>query len=321
MVIGDSQKAQIRDSLRDAFKNIRPRLWILCLNMNLDVKAARWFERLQQSYKSRGLLVADRFEATDIARELLFRRTLRSAYFPNAVLNVNELKALMMAASRGLHSIDDATLEKLATEDAEQWLDRFRDKDPRFFYEITFAGERGPFIFPPPPEPGLISAMTDGRKTVKAFVRDVEALRLDPVSSHVLFSQGAEHKMLDFIRTGKEQSWGPGEISAFRSTVPFLSPLKYEPESMSLIIRSMPDATLIPLKLVFSRGDVKKSLDYVEFKRVRAGAEEIELRMEGEPALAITLVFPFNPKGTVAATLSTHMPGNSVKSAAEACEV
>jgi hypothetical protein len=66
---------------------------------------------------------------------------------------------------------------------------------------------------------------------------------------------------------------------------------------------------------------VKKSLDYVEFKRVRAGAEEIELRMEGEPALAITLVFPFNPKGTVAATLSTHMPGNSVKSAAEACEV
>jgi hypothetical protein len=32
-VIGDSQKAQIRQSLRDAVQNVGPKVWILCLNM------------------------------------------------------------------------------------------------------------------------------------------------------------------------------------------------------------------------------------------------------------------------------------------------
>jgi hypothetical protein len=42
--------------------------------MNFDVKAARWFRRIQESYKALGVLVADPFEGMDIARELMFRR-------------------------------------------------------------------------------------------------------------------------------------------------------------------------------------------------------------------------------------------------------
>jgi hypothetical protein len=318
-VIGDSQKAQIRDSLRDAVKNVSPRAWILCLNMNFDMKAARWFERLQRSYKARGVMVADPFEGLDVARELMFRRTLRDHYFPGLTLEVTELKALIKAASRGLESVDVTTLEKLTTEDAEEWIERLREKDPRFIYEVTFGGERGPTVFPPTKELGLVAAMTDGRKIVKAFARDLEALKLDPVSSHVEFSKGAQEKLLDFIRTGREQHWGPDEIRAFRSTVPLLSDVKFKPGTLSMSICSIPDDQVIPLKLIFRAADVSVSLDYVEFRKVRVGQEEVEIRTLGEPAFGMSLVLPTDISRSSTAMMSTHMPGNSIKNVVKVC--
>jgi len=71
-ILGDSQKRQIKESLRDAIKNVQPKLWILCLNLNLDTKAARWFQRLQESYVNQGITVADPFDAMELARELMF---------------------------------------------------------------------------------------------------------------------------------------------------------------------------------------------------------------------------------------------------------
>jgi len=312
-VIGDSQKTQIRESLRDAVKNVAPKVWILCLNMNLDMKAVRWFKRLQDSYKGRGVTVADPFDGLNVARELMFRRTLRNHYFPGLTIEVNELKALMKAAGRGLESIDDATLEKLTTEDAEEWLDRRRDKDPRFVYEVTFGGERGPSVFPPRREPGLVSAMTDGRKIVKAFARDLEALKWDPVLSQVEFSKAGGEKLLDFVRTGREQHWGPDEIRAFRSTMPLLSDVKFEPGTMSMNIRSMPDDRVIPLKLIFSGPDSRIALDYVEFRKIRGGAQEVEISTIGPAALGMTLVLPTRPTESATATVTTHLPGNSIR--------
>jgi hypothetical protein len=214
--------------------------------MNIDIKAVRWFKRVQDSYKKRGVTVADPFEGLDVARELLCRRTLRNHYFPGLALDVGELKAIMKATMRGLDSVDIETLEKLTTEDAEEWLDRLREKDARFVYEVTFGGERGPGAFPPPREPGLVSAMTDGRKTIKAYARDLEALKLDPVSSRIEFTKGAEEKVLDFIRTGRDQHWGPDEIRAFSSTVPLLSDVKFAPGTLSFSLRSLPDERIFP---------------------------------------------------------------------------
>lgn len=42
-VLGDSQKRQIKESLRHAVRSVQPKLWILCLNLDLDTKAARGF--------------------------------------------------------------------------------------------------------------------------------------------------------------------------------------------------------------------------------------------------------------------------------------
>lgn len=320
-VLGDSQKQQIRESLRDAVKNVKPKVWILCLNMNMDVKAVRWFKRLQDSYKTQGVLVADPFEGLDMALELMFRRTLRTHYFPSLTIDVGGLKSLLKAAGRGVDSLDEATLEKLTTEDAEEWLDRQRDKDARFVYEVTFGGERGPAVFPPKPEPGLVSAMTDGRKIVKAYARDMQALARDPVSTRIQLTEGGEEKLLDFIRTGKKQHLEPDEIRAISSTVPLLSDINFAQGTLSIGIQALPDDMIIPLSLIFKNSNTTVKLDYLEFKKIRSGVEEVEISTADPNApLSLTLVLPTADKTKpVTVTMATHLPATVVSVASKIC--
>ena len=142
-MLGDSQKAQIRDSLRTAIQNFKPAIWILCLNMNLDTKVHRWFQKLQKSYQVHGIAVADPFQAIDLARELMFRRTLREYYFPKLVLDPAELRAIITRT----HDMPDSDLERLATENVEQWLDRIKDKDPRFLLRSDVRRRQGAEYF------------------------------------------------------------------------------------------------------------------------------------------------------------------------------
>ena len=316
---GDSQKQQIRDSLRDAVKNVRPKLWILCLNLSLDIKAARWFRRLQESYARQGVAVADPFDAMDLARELMYRRTIRNHFFPNLALDVQELKSLMKAAASSVDSISDGDLETLATENSEELLDRLQRQDPRFRYEVTFGGERGPNVFPPPHEPHLISSMTDGRKTFKAYVRDHEALGQDPVGFTFEFSPAGGEKYVDLIRTGKPQTWAPEEVSAFRSTVPLLSSMKFVPGKMEVSVQSLPDDRVIPLKLSFSKSEKQATLDYVEFRKLRAGTHEVEIATAESNPLGMAFVLPFDKASEVDATIFTNFPGKPIRDVATAC--
>jgi len=320
-VLGDSQKQQIRDSLRTAVEKVKPRVWILCLNMNMDIKAARWFRHLQQSYKAKGVLVADPFEGMDMAVELMFRGILREHYFPNLSIDVDGLKSLIKAAWRGIESVDDAGLELLTTEDAEEWLDRLRDKDARFVFEVTFGGERGPEVFPPKPEPRLVAAMTDGRKTVKAYARDPQALARDPVSTRMQLTEIGGEKLLEFIRTGKKQQLGPDEIRAISSTVPLLTDIKFAPGTLSMRIQGIPDDKIIPLSLIFKNGAETARLDYVEFKKVRSGIEEVEISTtDPSGPLTLTMVLPTLDKTKpVTITMATHLSGKSVRTVSRFC--
>ena len=217
-----------------------------------------------------------------------------------------------------MDSIEDADLEKLATDNVEEYLDRLRERDPRFTYEVTFGGERGPSVFPPPHEPHLVSSMTDGRKIIKAYARDHEALRQDPVGSLFQFNETGEQKFLDFIRTGKEQIWAPEEIRAFRSTVPLLSQMRLVPGSLAMSVRSMPDDRIIPLKLMFSKGDSQATLDYGSFANAIRCRRSRDHHGEPQP-LGITLVLPLNPASEVKATISTNLPGENIREVAKAC--
>jgi hypothetical protein len=74
--IGDSQKNQIRKSLRDAISSCSPKVWVLCLNMDLDTKGHRWFQQLRKTYMAKGVRI-DLFQGSDIVHVLIFRHTLR----------------------------------------------------------------------------------------------------------------------------------------------------------------------------------------------------------------------------------------------------
>lgn len=138
--------------------------------------------------------------------------------------------------------------------------------------------------------------------------------------SNLQFSDSGSQKYLDFIRMGKEQTWDPQEVSAFNSTFPLLSDIKFIPGSLAVSVRSMPDDRVIPLKLLFSRGGTQVVLDYVEFRKVRSGAEEVEIATVGTPPLGITLVLPFNGASEVTATFSTNLPGQMIQQVAKACD-
>jgi hypothetical protein len=316
-ILGESQRRQIRESLRDAVKNVKPRLWILCLNLSLDTKAMRWFSRLQNSYENLGVRVADPFDVMELARELMFRRTIRNHFFPNLAIDVGELKSLFKAVATGADSIKDFDLEKLATENTEEYLERLQQRDSRFTYEVTFGGERGPDAFSSPQESQLVMSMTDGRKVVKAYARDLEALRQDPVGINLQFTKSGSLKFQDLIQTGKKQIWDKGEIRAFKSTMPLLSDMNFVPGSLGLSAQSIPDDRIIPLKLVFSRGNSSGTLEYVEFRRVRWGVEEVEIAtVDGQP-LGMKLVLPFDNSSSITATISTSLPGQNVKDVAK----
>src|ERR1035438_2786433 len=75
--VRDSQKEQIRESLRQALKHFTPALWVLCIPIDMDTKAHRWWQRLQASYAHQ--LRLDLLDASETIDELLYRRLLRAS--------------------------------------------------------------------------------------------------------------------------------------------------------------------------------------------------------------------------------------------------
>jgi hypothetical protein len=47
--VGESQKSQIRESLKEVLKHFRPNRWVLCLSVDMNEKAASWFQKFQKS--------------------------------------------------------------------------------------------------------------------------------------------------------------------------------------------------------------------------------------------------------------------------------
>lgn len=285
--IGDSQKNQIRQSLRDAVANFSPKLWVLCLNLDLDSKAHRWFQRLQTSYGAKADQV-ELVQGSDIVHELIFRHTLRSYYFPNALL-LDEVRRLIPRSS----VLNQEELELNPGEDIEQYIERLRARDPRFIYEVTIGGDRGPGAFPPPAEPGLVAAITDGRKTIKAYARDGTALSLDPVGFSITLAGGGVDKMLSLLRTGRAQHFDREEIRDFKATIPLLSGLGLVPGEFGLNFGSALASEPVPLRLAFVRGNEKVVYELLEFQKVREGTEEMEIStMDNDLPFQLRFVFP-----------------------------
>jgi hypothetical protein len=295
--IGDSQKEQIRESLRTALKHFSPSFWILCLSIDMDVKAARWFEKLKNSYASKvtigGML------ASEIVNEVLHRRSLRTHFFPNASLDVLELKRMALRTStmtrEELEGVTDANLEDI--------IERWKESDPRFNYQIVFGGDMGPPSLDARPPNGLVMSVLQGGKTVNVFARDIAALRADPPKFSTTIQGTGVEKYLSFIKTGIPQEFEAHEVGPIKSNWALMSDMSKVSGVHKLSMAPSPQLTSarrnVRLEFVSenSAETVRYESAYLRF--VRGGTEELEFAISGgNMGFRLSLIAPI-PQGDV----------------------
>ena len=74
------QRPQVVKSLDEALSNFHPQNWILVISIDLDTPAHEWFQGVQKNYASKTRVGL--FQASDIVRELIYRRNIRDRFFP-----------------------------------------------------------------------------------------------------------------------------------------------------------------------------------------------------------------------------------------------
>lgn len=285
--VGESQKEQIRASLRTAVRKLKPSRWILCVSIDLDPKAFRWFQRLQESYAGRtevGL-----WQASDIAHELLHRREVREHFFPHVELDVSELRKLVARTGELSHE----ELEALTEQNLSEFIGRLKARDARFDYEIIFRpnGEPPPAV----PRAGLMASIRTGSRTLNVLARDFEALRIKPPQLRFKFNASAAKKLDLFRRTGKAQEFTNEEIVHFETDWPMFE--EFRPSSKFRLLLQVSEAQLnrrLKCQVVFGEGSDRVEYKLIEFKPVRVGVDEIEIESVSENiAFQLNVVLPF----------------------------
>jgi len=278
--VGKSQKQQIRESLRRAVKKVKPRQWILCLSVDMDPKALRWFQKLQKSYLPLGVQVG-LFAGSDIVSELIHRGSLRDHFFPGASLDPIELRRIV-SRSGELNSDD---LAKLASHNVEDLIERLKERDARFNYEIIFSRDLGPATPDPhaPPRPDLVMSISDGTKTINVLARDKAALATSPPSFSFKIVGPGQEKFRTLIKKGLPQTFSSDELTGITTDWTLLAPVM-EAKDYKVVIGPSPAMTSRRLQARVSMSAGSESVEYgvVEFALVRAGTEEGELETVSE---------------------------------------
>ncbi len=284
--VGESQKSQIRESLNTVLRHFEPKNWILCLSVNLDSNASRWWEKYKRS-KSHVVTIGEMF-ASQIVHELIHRRTLRDYFFPNAALDPIQLKRLLTKSG-------ELTTEQLATiteANLEDYIERLKERDARFNYELVFSGDLGPEVSLTKPRSGLMMSMQDGAKTLNIFARDIEELRQNPPTMNLGFSGIGIEKFRTLVKTGIIQTFHDTEFEHLGSNVPLFD---WPAEKGQTLIVGPTQSLLdrrIRTRITFAKGDQEVEYGFIELAPVRSGTEEIELKTVSE-------VLPFELRLTV----------------------
>lgn len=312
--IGKSQREQIKKSLRTALKNFRPKSWVLCLPVDLDIRVHRWFDRLRESYKDR--VAIGLFQGSDIEAHLVCNRPLLNAFFPGAIVDNQELKALALR-------VGELSLEQMAAlsaENAEEYLQRLQDIDPRLAFRVTFPPVH-PYMQESLPDrdvpEGLLLSVSDDRKTIDVFARDFEALNIDPPTFTVKFTGKSISKLRDAIRTGSEASFDSDEVMGVTSSLKFLLPQEFKPSKLILGPSLDIKKRRFSFRVSFSLGSESEVYDFVEFKYLRAGTEEVEL-VGRDPSSCLEMSFTIKSIKPVHWRLRPTWKGKDVSSALKA---
>jgi hypothetical protein len=282
--VGKSQREQIRLSLKEALRHFHPRIWILCLPIDMDTTAHRWFQRLAHSYAD--LVEVKLLQGTDLAHELIHRQSLRDRFFPDAVIETMQLREILGKTA-------ELTTEELAVvtaDNVDKYLDRLKQRDARFNYEIIFSKDVAPVRHRA--LPGLLASISDEKKTINVFARDVEAINRNPPKVSFSLKGTGVDKFKDLIETGRAQHFGPDEIVSFSSGLSFILPTNQGSEFHLDIGPSRPQQNAsFHTRMTFGSGESAVVYDWMEFNISRMGSEEVELVSKGDLPFKMRMVF------------------------------
>jgi hypothetical protein len=284
--IKKSQKDQIKASLKRALNSVHPVLWVLCLSVDLDIRAHRWWQRLQDSYRSQVKL--ELVSASELVHQLIFHRTLREAFFPHAIMDVTAVRTALAQTQQ----MTTEELANLSADNVAQYIDRLNERAPRFAYEVVFRGNTGPPATGLSRRPGLLLSVMDDQKTVNVFARDVESLRRDPPKVTFKLQGEGALRFQEFLEKGGPLKVAPGDLVGFSSDFDFLLPPGVNPVG-TWQLNVQQSAEALPkysFRVTFGRGADAVAHDFVRFETVRKGQKEVELRSLTNLPFAITIV-------------------------------
>ena len=291
--VGKSQKEQIRESLRAAVEHFSPGRWILCLSIDMDVHAHRWFAQLTRSYAARQVHLG-LWQAGDILSELIHRKSVRDHFFPEVGLDVNELRGLITRTG----SYTTETLAALTIENAQQYLERLKAHDARFNYELVIATDQLPRR-----SAASVFSITNGATVVNAYARDREALQANPPRVTFNLVGLGVTKFQEFVRTGRPQEITGEELVEWHSGVTIPGAPSGEIESLHL--GRTPCKRALPLRVTFGTAESGVVYDMIKFRTLRVGTDEIELLSKGQQPFILRVVIGKN-RGTFRITDCWH---------------
>lgn len=257
------QKEKIIASLKTALKSFELSVWTLCIPIKLNITVHSWFQKLVKDYS--GKVAIEVFDASMIVRELIFRNSIRSAFFPDAVLDVLEIKAALL----GIAGYSDDQLNKLASETVEQYVERLRAKDPRFDYQVSYltgtAGLEAAELSSDKLPKQTIATVVQGNRRLDVVVRDSEAILKDPPRINMTLSASGVEKLQRALRSGSTEDLGKSDLLGFKSSLDFLIP----PDQFASIaeLRVTPKFPTAPvsLRISFVREKDRVVYDLIDF--------------------------------------------------------
>lgn len=275
--VGDCQKEQIRKSIRSALKH-RPSCWTLCLNVDLDIKTTRWFERFKKSYAKK--VTIKQMFALDIYNQLIHDRALKNEFFPNASLDPVVLRRLIARTSEmSMEELQEVTENNLV-----DMIERWKESDPRLNVQIVTDGDLGPRRSPPLVREGLIMSLSNGTTTVNFFARDDEALRADPPTFSIQFKGTGIEKIISAMDTGAGQKFDADELGNFTTDWrPLSSAIKFTGKQ-GLVLQPSPmlKSKKRLVRVIFKNGESEVQYGLMEFCPVRIGRKEAEFSITGK---------------------------------------
>jgi len=287
--LGPKQRPQVKKSLRAALTYFKPAQWVLVVSIDLDRKGHEWFQKLQRSYAEK--TAVGLFQASDIVRELIYRRNLRDAFFPGAVLDTITVRR----AIQGLGEATSEDVEQLAKEQLDELIARLEEADARFNYQIVYGPNVGAdTAAAPTPHPLLVASVLDQNKRIDVFARDIDALSLDPPKVNFTIKGSGVAKFQEFLRTGKRQEFDTEEVSTPTSTLDFLLPQK-QVTGWKVVLMPSPSVTkkTLSLRLTFSSSSEQVRYELVQFRISGAGTEQMEIESISPLPFVLSFALPF----------------------------